>query len=82
MAARVFHSWQWPRRVCAGARKTLEVIFAKSTAFQFASIECYETLSRCENRLKQGWEKLGRGGTDDELGKPLIAVQRVKVPPD
>jgi len=26
--------------------------------------------------------KLGRGGTGDELGKPLIAVQRVKVPPD
>jgi hypothetical protein len=29
--------------------KAFEVIFAKSAAFQFASIECYETLSRCEN---------------------------------
>jgi len=28
------------------------------------------------------WEKLGRGGTDDELAKPLIAIQRVQVPPD
>jgi hypothetical protein len=26
--------------------------------------------------------KLGRGGTKDEVGKPLIAVQRVKAPPD
>jgi hypothetical protein len=26
--------------------------------------------------------KLGRGGKDDEVGKPLIAFQRVKVPPD
>src|SRR5579864_8627420 len=28
------------------------------------------------------WEKPGRGGTEDELGKPLVAVQRVKFPPD
>jgi len=46
MAAQVFHSCQWLRRVRAGARKTREVIFAKSTAFQFAPIECPETLSR------------------------------------
>src|SRR5215469_15850229 len=26
--------------------------------------------------------KLGRGGTKDELAKPLIAVQRVQLPPD
>ena len=26
--------------------------------------------------------KLGRGGTNDELEKPLIAVQRVQIPPD
>ena len=32
-----------------------------------------------------GWsrsEKLGRGGTDDELAKPLIAIQWVQIPPD
>src|SRR5215472_18537963 len=28
------------------------------------------------------WEELGRGGTKDELAKPLIAVQRVQFPPD
>src|SRR6266566_4456622 len=27
------------------------------------------------------WVKLGRGGTYDELAKPLIAIQRVQVPP-
>src|SRR6516225_4595391 len=27
-------------------------------------------------------EKLGRGGTDDELAKPLIVIQRVQIPPD
>jgi hypothetical protein len=33
-----------------------------------------------ENRLLSRWEKLVRGGTKDELGKPLIiAVQRVGV---
>jgi len=36
-------------------------------------------------RENSGWsrsEKLGRGGTDDELAKPLIAIQWVQVPPD
>ncbi len=27
-------------------------------------------------------EKLGRGGTDGELAKPLIVIQRVQIPPD
>jgi len=27
-------------------------------------------------------EKLGRGGADDELAKPLITIQWVQVPPD
>src|SRR5215813_1037280 len=26
--------------------------------------------------------KLGRGGTNDELVKPLIVIQRVQIPPD
>lgn len=27
-------------------------------------------------------EKLGGGGTDGELAKPLIVIQRVQIPPD
>jgi hypothetical protein len=27
-------------------------------------------------------EKLGRGGTDNEIAKPLIVIQRVQIPPD
>ena len=27
-------------------------------------------------------EKLGRGGTDGELAKPLIVIQRVQIPSD
>ncbi len=31
--------------------------------------------------LLSRWEKLGRGGTEDEVVKPLDGVQRVQVPP-
>jgi hypothetical protein len=30
--------------------------------------------------LLSRWEKLGRGGTDDETVKPLDGVQRAQVP--
>jgi hypothetical protein len=30
----------------------------------------------------RGEQKLGGGGTKNELAKPLIAVQRVQLPPD
>ena len=34
-----------------------------------------------KSRLSRS-EKLGRGGTDDELAKPLNVIQRVQIPPD
>src|SRR5215469_14578466 len=43
-------------------------------------------VSLCQNQLGGylvfALGKLGGGGTKDELAKPLIAVQRVQLPPD
>ncbi|MGC1254294.1 MAG: hypothetical protein WA867_01975, partial [Candidatus Acidiferrales bacterium] len=36
--------------------------------------------SLTESTLLSRWEKLGRGGTEDETVKPLDGVQRVQVP--
>jgi hypothetical protein len=37
-------------------------------------------LASKEPALLSRWEKLGRGGTEDETVKPLDGVQRVQVP--
>ena len=68
--------------VRAGARQTLEVIFAKSTAFQFASIECDETSSRCENRLKHNhlWENAEiRSDSPFEVGLYLLQAEDTRL---
>jgi hypothetical protein len=36
--------------------------------------------SLTEPTLLSRWEKLGRGGTEDETVKPLDGIQRVQVP--
>jgi len=55
-------------RILTCLRRRLELLFVA-------------TLPRCETFGLSRSDKLGRGGTDDELGKPLIAIQRVQVPP-
>jgi len=39
--------------------------------------EALHALGQARERAPSRSEKLGRGGTDDELGKPLIVIQRV-----
>jgi hypothetical protein len=40
----------------------------------------HSLLGSREPALLSRWEKLGRGGTEDETVKPLDGVQRVQVP--
>jgi hypothetical protein len=48
----------------------------------FVAEEAFRVFKIMNNAGYRGETKLGGGGTEDELAKPLIAVQQVKALPD
>src|SRR5437016_11646963 len=83
--------WNWkPRSAMFAARRYFRPAIRRSPRSN-SPMACTGRLTRPAGpspeptetffRLSRS-EKFGRGGTDDELVKPLIVIQRVQIPPD